>query len=143
MADHLAVGSAKDIEEYRKVCGIIEGLAWADIRQTNLQDPESWQETKRFVPVRDLLADRGEVYVASRDGVFRYNWSYTGPPDQRFFSDFETDDIVSLGRRSFLPAAAVGDGNFYRAFIIDIELHSSQCVALTFSLLFYGRHASK
>ena len=30
LADHLAVGSAKDMEEYRKVCGIIEGLAWAE-----------------------------------------------------------------------------------------------------------------
>ena len=29
LADHLAVGSAKDMEEYRKVTGIIEGLAWA------------------------------------------------------------------------------------------------------------------
>ena len=30
LADHLAVGSAKDMEEYRKVTGIIEGLAWAE-----------------------------------------------------------------------------------------------------------------
>jgi len=28
--NHLALGSAKDIEEYRKVCGMIEGLAWAE-----------------------------------------------------------------------------------------------------------------
>ena len=30
LADHLAMGSAKDMEEYRKICGIIEGLAWAE-----------------------------------------------------------------------------------------------------------------
>ena len=30
LADHLAIGSAKDIEEYRRVCGTIEGLAWAE-----------------------------------------------------------------------------------------------------------------
>lgn len=30
LADHLAMGSAKDMEEYRKVCGCIEGLAWAE-----------------------------------------------------------------------------------------------------------------
>ena len=30
LADHLALGSAKDIEEYRKICGTIEGLAWAE-----------------------------------------------------------------------------------------------------------------
>ena len=30
LADHLAIGSAKNIEEYRRVCGTIEGLAWAE-----------------------------------------------------------------------------------------------------------------
>lgn len=30
LADHLAVGAAKDIEEYRKITGMIEGLAWAE-----------------------------------------------------------------------------------------------------------------
>ena len=30
LADHLALGSAKDMEEYRKVTGIIEGLAWSE-----------------------------------------------------------------------------------------------------------------
>ena len=30
LADHLAVGSAQDIEEYRKICGMIEGLAWTE-----------------------------------------------------------------------------------------------------------------
>jgi|TARA_R110001583_G_C5536617_1_gene399046 hypothetical protein len=38
LADHLAVGSAKDIEEYRKVCGIIEGLAWAEREIMDLED---------------------------------------------------------------------------------------------------------
>ena len=30
LADHLAMGSAKDIEGYRKICGTIEGLAWTE-----------------------------------------------------------------------------------------------------------------
>ena len=38
LADHLAVGSAKDIEEYRKVCGIIDGLAWAEREIMDLED---------------------------------------------------------------------------------------------------------
>jgi|TARA_R110002020_G_scaffold274066_1_gene489234 hypothetical protein len=38
LADHLAVGSAKDMEEYRKVCGIIEGLAWAEREIIDLDD---------------------------------------------------------------------------------------------------------
>ena len=38
LADHLAVGSAKDMEEYRKVCGIIEGLAWAEREVIDIED---------------------------------------------------------------------------------------------------------
>ena len=38
LADHLAVGSAKNIEEYRKVCGIIEGLAWAEREVIDIAD---------------------------------------------------------------------------------------------------------
>ena len=45
LADHLAVGSAKDIEEYRKVCGIIEGLAWA---AREIMDLEDRLETEPF-----------------------------------------------------------------------------------------------
>jgi len=38
LADHLAVGSAKDMEEYRKVTGIIEGLAWAEREIIDIED---------------------------------------------------------------------------------------------------------
>ena len=38
LADHLAVGSAKDMEEYRKMCGIIEGLAWAEREIIDIED---------------------------------------------------------------------------------------------------------
>ena len=38
LADHLAVGSAKDMEEYRKVCGMIEGLAWAEREVIDMEE---------------------------------------------------------------------------------------------------------
>ncbi len=38
LADHLALGSSKDMEEYRKVCGIIEGLAWAEREVIDIED---------------------------------------------------------------------------------------------------------
>lgn len=38
LADHLALGSAKDIEEYRKVCGMIEGLAWAEREVIDMEE---------------------------------------------------------------------------------------------------------
>ena len=38
IADHLSIGSAKNMEEYRKMCGIIEGLAWAEREVIDLED---------------------------------------------------------------------------------------------------------
>ena len=38
LADHLALGSAQDMEEYRKVCGMIEGLAWAEREVIDIED---------------------------------------------------------------------------------------------------------
>ena len=38
LADHLAIGAAKDMEEYRKVCGTIEGLAWTEREVIDLED---------------------------------------------------------------------------------------------------------
>ena len=38
LADHLAIGAAKDMEEYRKICGTIEGLAWAEREIIDIED---------------------------------------------------------------------------------------------------------
>ena len=38
LADHLAVGAAKDMADYRKVTGIIEGLAWAEREVIDIED---------------------------------------------------------------------------------------------------------
>jgi len=38
VADHLAVGSASNMEEYRKMCGIIEGLAWTEREIIDLEE---------------------------------------------------------------------------------------------------------
>ena len=38
LADHLALGSAQDMEEYRKVCGMIEGLAWAEREVIDMEE---------------------------------------------------------------------------------------------------------
>jgi len=38
IADLLSLGSAKNMEEYRKMCGIIEGSAWAEREVIDLED---------------------------------------------------------------------------------------------------------
>ena len=30
ISDHISSGSSKDIEDYRKMCGMLEGLAWSE-----------------------------------------------------------------------------------------------------------------
>ena len=38
IADLLSLGSAKNMEEYRKICGTIEGLAWAEREIIDIED---------------------------------------------------------------------------------------------------------
>ena len=38
IADLVSLGSAKNIEDYRKMCGIIEGLAWAEREIIDIED---------------------------------------------------------------------------------------------------------
>ena len=38
IADLVSLGSAKNMEDYRKMCGIIEGLAWAEREIIDIED---------------------------------------------------------------------------------------------------------
>ena len=38
IADSVSIGSAQNIQEYRKMCGIIEGLAWAEREILDIED---------------------------------------------------------------------------------------------------------
>ncbi len=38
IADSVSIGSAQNIEDYRKMCGIIEGLAWAEREILDIED---------------------------------------------------------------------------------------------------------
>ena len=38
IADLVSLGSAKNIEDYRKMCGSIEGLAWAEREIIDIED---------------------------------------------------------------------------------------------------------
>ena len=37
IADHVSSGSSKDMEDYRKMCGMIEGLAWSEREIVDLE----------------------------------------------------------------------------------------------------------
>tara|TARA_A100001515_G_scaffold1295_6_gene1219 strand:- start:2753 stop:2941 length:189 start_codon:yes stop_codon:yes gene_type:complete len=38
IADQLAVGTASSMEEYRRMCGMIEGLAWTEREIIDLEE---------------------------------------------------------------------------------------------------------
>ena len=38
LADHLAVGAVQNMEEYRRICGTIEGLAWTEREVIDIED---------------------------------------------------------------------------------------------------------
>jgi hypothetical protein len=38
LSSHLSKGSAKDIEEYRMICGKLEGLAWIEREIVDLEN---------------------------------------------------------------------------------------------------------
>jgi len=38
IADSVSLGSAKNMEDYRKMCGMIEGLAWAEREILDIED---------------------------------------------------------------------------------------------------------
>ena len=38
LADHLAIGNVKDMEDYRKITGSIEGLAWTEREIVDMED---------------------------------------------------------------------------------------------------------
>ena len=38
IADSVSLGSAKNMEDYRKMCGIIEGLVWAEREVIDIED---------------------------------------------------------------------------------------------------------
>jgi len=48
MADAVATGSAQSFDEYRKMCGIIEGLALAELKpRAGVRQPRQWQKRAR------------------------------------------------------------------------------------------------
>ncbi len=90
--------------------GTAEGLAWADLGQPNLQDPDSWH-SKGTISVRDLLLTRrGDPIIATKDGSISYNRL-----TNRLFDDFTQEPVTAVGvLLDGRPIVAGESGNFFR-----------------------------
>ena len=90
--------------------GTGEGLAWADLDQPNLQDPDSWQ-SRSAIWVRDLLLTRrGDVIIGTKEGSVSFDRS-----SDRLFVDFTQEPVTAVGvLLDGRPIVAGESGNFYR-----------------------------
>ena len=89
--------------------GTIGGLAWADLDQPNLQDPDSWRTSTLLGQVRDIVVYNDTLYVASSRSVWNMLPEFARPEQ-----DFSAVDIISLG---FLSGELIGgtrDGRFFQ-----------------------------
>ena len=57
------------------VVGTEEGFAIADLRQPNLQDPESWSGIRGLGKIRDVIVFSNRLFFVSEEGVLRYDSS--------------------------------------------------------------------
>jgi len=84
------------------------GLAWADLGQPNLQDPESWQSSSVVGRVRDLIVFEDTLYAATGRGL----WA-AGANSERPTMDLSRLDIVALGVFAGRLVGANEAGEFY------------------------------
>ncbi len=88
--------------------GTEEGLAWADLGQPNLQDPQSWKSSSAIGRVRDLIVFADTLYAATDRGIWTANAQLDRPT-----LDLSRLDIVSLGISAGRLVGANEVGDFY------------------------------
>jgi ligand-binding sensor domain-containing protein len=88
--------------------GTESGLAWADLQQPNLQDPQSWKSSSGFGRVLDLQVLNDTLFCVSTSGVWSTSTDARPERDMANSSDF-----VALGLLDGRLMAARENGEFY------------------------------
>ena len=89
--------------------GTVGGLAWADLSQPNLQDPDSWKNSMLPGHVYDMLVHRDTLFVASARNIWRARPDFRRPE-----LDYSGVDVISLGLFEGELTAATRDDRFLR-----------------------------
>ncbi len=71
------------------IVGTEQGVAFADLRQPNLQDPESWNAFRGVGKVLDVIALGGKLFFATEGGVLRYD-----PSQERLLPELTMAGLV-------------------------------------------------
>ena len=89
--------------------GTTGGLAYADLEQPNLQDPDSWEISMLVGKVHDMLVHKDTLFIASARSVWHMLPEYSQPAQ-----DLSSVDIVALGISAGQLTCASADGRFFR-----------------------------
>lgn len=89
--------------------GTVRGLAWADLDQPNLQDPDNWRTSTLVGEVRDMLVHQDTLFIASSRSLWHMLPEFSRPEQ-----DFSEVNIVSLGLFEGQLTCASRDGRFFR-----------------------------
>ncbi len=85
------------------------GIAWADLAQPNLKDPNSWDSATFTGEVSDVLAVNGRVYLAAERGIFSFAPTIGTVRDEN--RDIRPTSLSALEGR---PVAAAAEGYLLR-----------------------------
>ncbi|MGB1891224.1 MAG: two-component regulator propeller domain-containing protein [Candidatus Latescibacterota bacterium] len=91
--------------------GTDTGLAWADLEQPNLQDPQSWQSTISLGRVLDLQVFNDTLFCVSSNSI--WTASAGGRPERDVTS---SSGFVSLGLLNGKLIGAKENGEFYERY---------------------------
>ena len=105
--------------------GTVGGLAWADLSQPNLQDPDSWKNSMLPGHIHDMLVYRDTLFVASARSIWHIRPDFRRPEQ-----DYSGVDIISLGLFEGELTAATRDDRFlHRGHVLDWQRISAQGIS--------------
>lgn len=89
--------------------GTIAGLAWADLNQPNLQDPDSWLASAVVGEVRDMAVFQDTLFIVSARSIW-----HIVPESRAPQQDHSSIDFRSLGLFEGQLTAGTNDGRFFQ-----------------------------
>ncbi len=87
-----AAVSAVAVHDGKLWAGTENGLAWADLTEPNLQDPQAWSTDDTIGPVADFLVVSDTLLTAAGQGIWRWHTSR-----ERWISESQMGVVTSLG----------------------------------------------
>lgn len=95
-----AAVSAVAVHDGKLWVGTENGMAWADLTEQNLQDPQAWSTDDRVAPVADFLVGSNTLLAAAGQGIWRWDMFR-----EQWISESQMGVVTSLGMLDGKPVA--------------------------------------